>query len=74
MRLLSSGIIVYHNPDGLPDWTEVQPYVSGSFLQFVRGDLRFCRIRMAKHLYIVEGWKTYRTGQWSFGHPGMTAK
>ena len=63
--------LLYHNPGGLPDWAEVQPYVAGSFTQFAHGTYDFAD-QNGKRLYIVEGIEDIPHRAWSCGHPETT--
>ncbi len=46
--------LLYHNDRGLPEWDTVEPYVTGSFVDFARGSFEFAS-ESGKYLYLVEG-------------------
>lgn len=46
--------IYNHNDAGLPDWSELQKYIAGSFVGFARGDYD-AAIQSGRYIYLVEG-------------------
>jgi len=42
-----------HNEGGLPDWEAIEPYIAGSFIDFVRGDYDSA-LETGRYIYLVE--------------------
>ena len=45
--------LLYHNDQGLPEWETVEPYVTGSFVDFASGSFEFAS-ENGKYLFLVE--------------------